>query len=134
MVLPDLVLYLEQQGLGVRAVDIFYGVSNPEPDACIVLYEYDALPNEPELGGETVRLEFPLVQAMTRGVANEYDLPRLKLQQVVAAFTKIGDELINGTYYLAALAKGGPRHLKQDANFRHYFTCNFQITKDYSAT
>lgn len=134
MVLADLALYLEQQGLGTRGTDIFYGVSNPDPDNCIVLFEYDALANEPELGGKTVRLEYPLVQAMTRGIKDEYDAPRLKLQQVVAAFTKIGDEVIGSTYYLAIMAKGGPKHLKQDANFRHYFTCNFQITKDYSAS
>lgn len=135
MVLPDLTTYLATQSIGTAAVDLFYGVMPEAPDAVVVLFEYFGH-SEPTLGGTTINIEWPLIQARSRGIANDYDGPRLKLQQVVAAFARIGGVAysVGGVGYKAVIPKGGgvPGHIKLDANFRHHFTVNFEVMKDFS--
>lgn len=135
MVLPDLTAYLALDGIGVSAVTLFYGVLPETPDALVALFEYFGY-SEPVLGGTTVNIEWPLIQARSRGVPGDYDGPRLKLQQVVASFAKIGGVIYapGGVAYKAVIAKNGgvPGHLKVDANLRHHFSVNFEVMKDFS--
>lgn len=132
-VLAELAAYLETETLGTQGVNLFYGIL-PEsaPDAAIVLFEYPGMPNEPVMGGRTVRLEYPSIQAMTRGVKDDYDGPMLKLRQVVESFTKIGDQTIGGVLYLSILAKHTPARLNQDENHRWRHVCSFAVTKEFS--
>lgn len=135
MVLPDLTAYLVSEGIGVSAVTLFYGVLPETPDALVALFEYFGH-SEPVLGGTTINIEWPLIQVRSRGVAGDYDSPRLKLQQVVASFAKIGSipYSVGGVGYKAVIAKNGgvPGHLKVDANLRHHFSVNFEVMKDFS--
>lgn len=133
MVLKELATYLQGQGLGTMGTNLFYGFMPPDPDICLVLYEYGGLPLEPDMGTPNPRIEYPLIQVVVRGSADEdQDAPRLKIQQAVTALTKIGDQSLSGVQYLAVMAKQAPFFLKRDENFRFYFACNFQVMKDYS--
>lgn len=132
MVLAELVTYLEAQGVGTPATDLFYGFVPDTPDSLVCLMEYGGLRNEPELGGTTVRLEFPRVQVITRGAKQDYDTPRQKIQDVVVAFTKIGTQALSGVEYKAVEALQPPFLLKRDDLFRFVFVCNFQVTKNFS--
>lgn len=134
MVLAELVTYLATQSIGTAATDLFYGLMPESPDACVVLYEYGGMPNEPDLGTPNTRLEFPRVQVVTRGVKNDYDGPRLKAQDVVTALTKIANQTLSGVSYKAVQAIQPPFFLRRDDNFRVEFACNFQVTKGYSST
>lgn len=135
MVLSELTTYLAADGIGlVAATNLFYGSLDDTPDVQVCLVEYGGLPNEPVMGGTTVRLEFPSVQVFSRGVKDDYDGPRLKIQQVVASFTKIGDQLLSGVQYGGVMAKQPPFHLLRDQNGRHLFACNFAVQKAFSAT
>lgn len=113
---------------------LFYGVLPETPDAAVALYEYGGLPVEPALGQGVINLEFPTIQAVTRGIANDYDSPRLKIQNVVTAFALIANQNLSGTSYKAIIAKQSPFFFRRDDNFRVLFACNFQITKVYSPT
>lgn len=134
MVLGDLTTYLQSQGIGVAEVDLFYGIMLETPDACVTLLEYGGLPNEPVLGGLTTNLEYPSIQVLCRGVANDYDGPRLKAQQVVTAMALISNTLLTSAYYKAVMPKQAPFFLKRDENFRVIFACNYAVTKTYSTT
>lgn len=134
MVLAELTTYLASQGIGVEATTLFYGYQPPDPDACVCLFEYGGLPNEPDMGKTTVRLEFPRINVRVRGLENDYDGPRQKIQDVITAFTKIGNQTISGISYKAVMALQSATPLGRDGNGREEFSCNFQVTKGYSAT
>lgn len=134
MVLLELVTWLASDGIGTAATDLFYGSLDDTPDAQVCLFEYPGLPNEPVMGGTTVRLEFPNVHVEVRGVKDDYDGPRLKIQQVVASFTKIGDQVLSGVQYGAVMALQPAFHLKRDENGRHIFACNFRVQKAFSTS
>lgn len=134
MVLAELTTYLATQGIGTAATDLFYGLVPEEPDALTTLMDAGGLPNEPDMGTPNVRLEFPHVQALTRGAPNDYDGPRLKMQDVITAFTKIANQTISGVSYKAVMAKGPARKLRQDKNLRYEIICEFEVTKSYSLT
>lgn len=136
MVLPELIAYLVAEGLGTAATNLFYAVEPPSPDDTLTLYEYGGLANEPEMGTPGTRLEFPSIQARARGV--DYNATRLRLQNVVSSFTKVGTDssriALSGVNYKAILAIQPPQYLMQDVLFRYIFVCNFRVTKEFSAT
>lgn len=131
MVEADLSVYLELQGIGVRATSLFYGIIPSDPDAVTCIYVTGGRMNEPDLGTGNTRLEYPSVQIVTRGVANDYDSPNQKARDVVTAMTKIINQDLNGTRYLAALARHTPVFMRRDESFRVYFVTNFDVTKEY---
>lgn len=134
MVLQDLTEYAEAQSIGTRSVNLFYGITPEDPDALVTFFEYGGLPNEPNLGKQTINLEFPSVQCVVRGLPNDYDTPRQKIQDVVTAFAKVANQSIavSGIQYKAIMAKQPPFFFKRDANFRIYFIVNFHIDKAYT--
>lgn len=131
MVETDLTAYLETQGIGVQAVTLFYGLLPDSPDALTCVYVTGGKMNEPDLGTGNTRLEFPSVQIITRGVKDDYDGPRGKATDVITAMTKIINQNLSGTRYLAALARHTPMFMRRDQNFRVYFTTNFDVSKVY---
>jgi hypothetical protein len=133
MVLAELVTYLASQGIGTPAVNLTYGSMPSEPDACTTLYEYGGMPDETVLGQPFVpSLEYPKIQAKTRGAPNDYEGPRQKIQDIVGAFTKVVNNNLPG--YKAILSLQPPFPLRRDENLRFEFVCNFQVTRDYSST
>ena len=134
MVLAELTTYLVTQGIGTAGTNLFYGILPDSPDACVALFEYGGYPNDPVLGGTTVRLEYPSIQVMCRGVRDDYTNPRQKAQDVVAAFTKIGTQILSGVEYKAVLGNGPVTFLRRDENFRTIFVCSFDVVKAFSTT
>lgn len=134
MVLVECTTYLATQSIGTVGTNLFYGILPDTPDACVTLFEYGGMPNEPNMGTGTTRLVFPRIQAVARGIKDDYDGPRVKIQDVVTAFTLIANQNLSGIKYLAILALSDPFFLRRDDNFRVEFVCNFQVTKAYSAT
>lgn len=136
MVLPELCAYLVAQGFGSTVANpptIQYGVLMPTPDVVICLQEYGGLPDEPDnVGG--IRLEYPFVQALVRGVKDDQDGPRLVIQQVRTAFVKVVNQTLSGIPYKAIEPVSPPFKLRQDDSFRWEFVCNFKVTKGYSAS
>lgn len=130
MVLQDLTLFLEQQGIGTRGTDIFYGNMPPTPDAVVVLYEYGGV-SETDMGRGRIRAEYPMVQVAVRGARQDYDTPRTRIKAVLDAFATIGDTLVNGVTYGEVTPSGAVRDAGEDDNLRQIFTCNLRVMKDY---
>lgn len=134
MVLPELISWLVSDGRGTAGTNLFRYTMPDTPDVVTCLYEYGGLPNEPEMGGTTVRMEFPHVTVHTRGEIDDADGPRLELQRIVTSFAKIGDQDILGVRYNAVIALMPPAPISKDANHRYRYTCNFRIFKGYSSS
>lgn len=137
MVLPELTTWLAADGLGLTGdINLFYSLMPPD-DAVgglvsVCLYEYGGMPNEPEMGKLTTRLEFPSIQAVARGLANDYDGPRLMMNNVVTSFVKILNQNLSAVRYLAVEPMQPPFLMRRDDNFRVYIACNFKVSKRYS--
>lgn len=129
MLLPELATYLQSAGIGTLGTDLFYGRVPASPDVCTVLMEYGGLPIEPDLGTPTIRLEFPRVQVLTRGLKDDYDTPRLKAQAVLVALTAIVNQSLSGVAYKVAAALQSPFFLRRDQNDRVEIACNYQVMK-----
>jgi hypothetical protein len=134
MVLPELISWLESDGYGTGGVNLFYGIEPHEPNSMTCLHEYSSLPIEVVLGSNQVNQEIVMVQAVVRGEPNIYDAPRLKINQLVASFTKIGEVDILGVRYHAMIAQQSPFMVSPDDNFRNTFKVNFRVWKDPSTT
>lgn len=150
MLLPELAAYTTTQIPSlVLDANMFYGIIPPnatpvspstDTDSVLCLFETGSwAKSEPELGSGNMRLVYPTVQVISRGQPNNYDTPRLVLQGVITAWTKIlNQNLTNpsgGTVrYLAAEARQDGQFLQRDELFRVYFVTNFNITRVYSAT
>lgn len=138
MVLKELCDYLVTDIGLVEGTTLFYGImpdtDDPGNGAIVCLFEYPGLPIEPETGGTTVRLVYPSVQAVCRGIKDDYDTPRLKAEAVLTSFTKILNQSLGGVRYLAVAAQGDPFFLRRDQNFRIEIGCNFSIMKRQSVS
>ncbi len=136
LLLPDVVAYFENQSIGTRGTTLFYGIVPDFPDALVTCFEYPGPKSEPNLGKTTMNNEFPRLQVIARGVKDDYDTPRQKLQDVVTALTKIANSTLPGggaTIYKAFEGRA-VSFLQRDDNFRVYFVVNFEVTKAYSAS
>lgn len=132
MVLAELTALLESQGYGTQGTDVFYGLVPPNPDSVTSLMEYGGLPSEPKLGTGVLRLTFPHIQALVRGVRDDYDTPRAKIVTLVNIFVSIVNANVGGVRYLAIEPLQDPFLLRRDDNFRCEFVCNFKVTKEPS--
>jgi hypothetical protein len=134
MVLPELVSWLVADGYGTAGVDLFYGIEPGDPDTMTCLHEYASLPVEMVLGKPTVNMAVIMVQAVVRGEPYQYDEPRLKANQLVDSFVKMGETTILGVRYHAIMALQSPFMISPDANFRNSFRVNFRVWKDPSTS
>ena len=120
MLLTELAAYLQAQGIGTQGVSLFYGTM-PETDptdsspVTVVLYEYGGTMNEPDLGTGNTRLEFPSVQIVCRGLANDYNSPRQKATDIVTALTKVINQTLSGVSYKAIEPKQALAAAQPDA-------------------
>lgn len=135
MMLPDIAEYLIAQGMESGGFTVKYGYLPETPDNVVTMYEYLGLPDEPNLGKGTTNLEYPRVNIVVRGTANEYDIPRQKGQAIKTAMARVVNMAIaaSGVQYKAIQHLNGPAFLRRDANFRVLFTSNYQVSKEYEA-
>jgi hypothetical protein len=131
-VAKDIAEYLETNGIGTYATDIFIGSEPPEPDSCITIYEYPGSP--PDLQAE---MENPNIQIRVRNAS--WEAARLKAQAIQDLLQEIGNEYntakaegitINGTFYAAIRTTlSGITSLGEDENRRMRLTQNYSIMK-----
>lgn len=134
MLLPDLETYLAGAGLGLTAeTNLFHGILPPSPDVVVALFEYGGRPNEQDLGTPNVRLEFPRVQVVVRGVRDDYDSPRLLAQKIVAAFAAVFNQVLTSATYKSIIMINMPPPQRDD-NFRIEQRTNFEVTKTFSTS
>jgi hypothetical protein len=134
MLLPEVTTFLASALSMTSGTNIFYGIMPPLPDVCVALCEYPGLGTEVELSGAAVNIEYPGLQIRARGIAHDYDGPRLRINQIIAALATIQDSTLSGIRYGSVQPKGNPYVYERDDNFRVVISCNFHVMKNWSAT
>ena len=129
-VLSDLGQYLEAQGIGTQAVDLFLSQVPDSPDDIVTIFEYAG--NAPSKMGAN---RSPGIQIRTR--SKSYADARQKINDVYLILSAIGDEFqdsaaegveINGTLYLHFETVQEPLPLGTDSKGRHELALNFIAT------
>ncbi len=129
--LKDIADFLEDQGIGTVAADIFYSKMPDQPNDLVCLHEYAG---EPPLLRE--QLDRPGLQVACRGSGHEP--VRAKLQNIQNLLMRIGYELdenfsegvvVNGTPYLRITPAQGAQPAEADGNGRMTIRQNFNVLK-----
>ena len=125
MLLPEVVSYLNSQGIASFGVDLFYGpLKEAYPDEILIVQEYGGSQDEPTLSdnsvidssqsfGKGIRLEYPHIQVLCRGNKNEYDPPRLRAERARRSLLKVLNQTISGVFYVAIETLQPPFRLRQ---------------------
>jgi hypothetical protein len=134
MLLDELALYLQTQGLGTVGTTIFKGTLPDQPDACTAVFEYAGLPSEKTFSptpGAAVE-EKPRVQIVCRGIKQDYQTPRTQADAIWKALDGLGNVTMSGTGYLWIEALQSPFLMRRDENERVYIAVNYQVMKRLS--
>jgi hypothetical protein len=98
--LDSLGTYLQTQGVGTLATNIFLGRMPDTPDACVVLIEDTGNGPMHVLGASAYAIQRPRVRAFTRAARNDYPAARTKAEAVRTALGAIRDTTLSGVTFL----------------------------------
>src|ERR1043166_7924080 len=116
MVLDDLGIYLQTQGLGTLGTNIFKGRIPQDapgtgvPDELIALFPVPGLPPEHTHDIVGPAVEQPMVQVRIRGgtTAGSDASAWTKAQQAFVALDSVRNQVINGVFYRQIMAMSSP--------------------------
>ena len=135
MILEDLGLYLQTEGLGTLGTTLFLGglpVDAPNiatVDAITALVETPGFPAEYVHGVVGVGSEQPVVQTLTRGAPYDYAGAREWAQDIYLALGRIRNQTLSGTYYFWIMPLQSIFKLRDDDYSRPIMTVQFRCRK-----
>jgi hypothetical protein len=137
VVLDDLAVYLQAQGLGTRSQTIFEGrIPSDAPgsgvaDQIITLFAVPGLPPQHvhDIVGPAV--DQPVVQVRVRGSAAQggYAAMWTQAEQAYRLLDSVRNQVVNGTFYQAILALQSPFGLGEDQYQRPFLAFNVRCAK-----
>jgi hypothetical protein len=123
MLTSDLAQYLETQGIGTRAKDIFIEKLPDNTDNCVRITE------SPDEVGKYIPINRVRIQIFVRN--KTYAAGKAKAMAIFNLIDKKDDRLVlvtGGTDVLAVQAMQTPTGIGQDEKERYIFTCNYLFT------
>lgn len=130
MLLDELGLYLQAQGVGTLGTDLFTGTLPDAPDNAVAIYEYGGVSPVSTLGPGQAKFERPRIQVLAR--ATTYSAARSKIETVFKLLHGLANTSLSSVRYLLVEAVQSPFFMEKDANNRVKLACNFQIHKELS--
>lgn len=127
MILDDLGLYLQTQGLGTLGTTLFKGsvpLDTPEVsivNSLIALLETPGLPPERVHDGPSASVDQPVIQVLVRGEPHGYEAARALSEDLYRTLDGLANITLQGTAYLWLLAMQPPFPLPWDALGRPVF-------------
>lgn len=124
MLLDDIGLYLQTQGLGTLGTTLFLGsipLDTPElsiVNSLIALLETPGLPPERVHDGPAASIEQPVIQVLVRGEPHGYEAARALSEDLYRTLDGLTNITMQGTLYLWLLAQQPPFLLRWDAMAR----------------
>jgi len=132
MLLDDIADYLYTT---VRnAGTIRKGYMPTSPDICTGLFEYGAGSPILHFGTAGVQYEFPSLQVRCRGEKQDYEEPRLRIEEIYRQLSGVQGMTLGATYYLMIRPLQSPFFLQRDEGERVIFNVNFIVEKGLSAS
>lgn len=117
----DLAEFLQTNGIGTQATNLFIGGLPASPDNCVSIDQSGGLEAERELP-----IEQPTVQVFVRN--SDYTTGLAKIKAIYDLLHQANDTVVlkgGGVDLMTAFAMQEPYHMGVDGNARHLFVCNF---------
>lgn len=133
MFLDEILDYLETQGLGTVAVDLFGGGLPDTPHVATGFIETPGIPpiNTHDIFG--INIQRPSLQVIGRAAPRDYNAARTRVYDVINALLAIVNQPLDGVNYLWTEAiQSAPFLLEIDTQDRYVFACNFNFAKGNS--
>jgi len=101
-------------------------------DVCTAVYETGGAGADLGLGVDGIQYEYPTVQVVCRGAADDYATPRATAQLIYKGLPKVQADSLTGVYYHIIRPLNCPFLMRRDENRRVLIAVNFICTKEPS--
>lgn len=129
----DLAVFIETQGHGTRAMDLFQDVLPDAPDACVAVRSTPGAPSEGQFGSDALKFESPRAAIWVRAGREDVAAARTKAHAIYKDVGKIQAETVNGTFHHMVRVLQPPFLLKHDEQGRPIFAFNVEGEKEVAA-
>lgn len=133
MVLDEIAAFVATACSLTVGTTVFKGALPSSPDACMAVYEYPGVAPDYVFGVSGVSVEYPRVQIVARGAADDYSTPRSVAETAYRAIAAAAPQSLSSTRYLSMMPLQSPFVLNRDANGRVVIAFNVQLAKGLSA-
>ena len=124
-ILEALGTYLQTQGQGTLATDLFLAVMPESPDACVAVYENAGGRPEFTMGSAAWAIDRPAIQVICRGARGDYPTVRDKAESIRALLGAITDQTLSGINVMRVEVQGSVIPMGEDENLRPMISVNF---------
>lgn len=118
--------YLQAQGQGTLATNLFLGLMPPSPDACVTLYENSVGAPMETMGSAAVAVDLIGLQVIVRGTRDDYPTARDKALTVRTLLAGITETTLSGVHIHRISADTWPIPLGNDDLDRPQFSVRFR--------
>ena len=126
-ILDSLGAYLQTQGLGTVATNIFYTRMPETPDVCVALYENTGTGPDHVFGASVKAIDHQRIRVYCRAARNDYPAARSKAESVRAVLGAIRNTTLSGVSILCVLSTSEVYPVKRDNDDRAYVGCDFTV-------
>ena len=126
-ILDALGTYLQAQGQGTVATDIFLSRMPATPDACVTLYENQGIGPDHTFGAGVIAVDHQRVRVYCRAARNDYPAARSKAEAVRAVLGAIRNTTLSGVNILTVLTTSELYPLVRDKDDRAIIGCDFTV-------
>jgi len=126
-ILDALGAYLQTNGEGTLATDIFLARMPDSPDTCVTLYENQGIGPDHTFGVSTKAIDHQRVRVYCRATRNDYPTARTKAESVRNILGAVRDTTLSGVSIMCILATSELYPLARDGDDRAIIGCDFTV-------
>jgi len=126
-ILDALGAYLQAQGQGTVATDIFLARMPATPDECVTLYENQGIGPDHTFGAGVKAIDHQRIRVYCRAGQNDYPTARTKAENVRAVLGAIRGTTLSGVVILSVLSTSELYPLQRDNDDRAIIGCDFTV-------
>ena len=124
--------YLQGQGFGTQATDLFIGeVPQNAPDTVVGVLETSGLAPTYTHGIDGPTHLHPMFQIYSRD--QSYNAASVKAHNIFKSLGRLQNVALNGTWYLSVRPRQNPFSIGRDLNHGAQIVCNYEVVKVPSA-
>jgi len=126
-ILDALGTYLQTQGEGTLATNIFLARMPSDPDACVTLYEDSGVGPDYTFGDGVKAIDHQRIRVYCRAARNDYPTARTKAEDVRDVLGAIRNTTLSGVAILCVLSTSELYPLQRDQDDRALVGCDFTV-------
>lgn len=126
-ILDSLATYLQTQGQGTVATDIFLTRMPDTPDACVTLYESQGVGPSHTFGSGVYAIDHQRIRVMCRAGRNDYPTARGKATAIRNLLGAVRNTSLSGVGILSILATSEIYPYTRDGDDRPLIGCDFTV-------